>query len=135
MTIAMACALAVVLQGAMPIGTIVRDNMSNVEEPRQTVARTQAEWTALWRAHAGDQPAPKVDFGTHLVAAVFLGSRSTAGYSVEIIRAAVDGRTMTLEWRERRPDRDSILAQVITSPAHLATIPKFGGEIVFKKVD
>ena len=37
------------------IETIVRDNMSNVEDAKQAVARTPAEWAALWRLHAGDQ--------------------------------------------------------------------------------
>lgn len=122
------------LQGGTGFRTIAMDSMSNIDEPRQATARTPQEWTALWRAHAGEQPAPKVDFGKQFVAAVFLGSRSTAGYKAEITGTTVVGKTMTIEWREGRPAADSILAQVITSPAHLVTIPRFDGEIVFKKV-
>ena len=56
-----ALVLAIVLVTAMQSGpqaeleTIVRDNMSNVEDAKQVVARTPAEWAALWRRHAGDQ--------------------------------------------------------------------------------
>jgi hypothetical protein len=121
------------LQGGPGFRTLAMDSMSNIDESRQATARTPQEWTALWRAHAGDRPAPRVDFGTSIVAAVFLGSRSTAGYKAEITGITVAGKTMTIEWREGRPDRDSILAQVITSPAHLVAIPKFDGEIVFTK--
>ena len=37
----------------------------------------------------------------------------------------------------RKGDRSELLpvAQVITSPAHIATIPKFAGEIRFEKVE
>lgn len=122
------------LQGGTGFSTIAMDAISNVDEPRQAVARTPQEWKALWQAHAGDRPAPKVDLSKQFVAAVFLGSRSTAGYRVEITAIKVAGRTMTIEWREGRPAADSILAQVITSPAHLVAIPKFDGEIVFTKV-
>jgi hypothetical protein len=122
------------LQGGTGFRTVAMDSMSNIDEPRQAIARTAQEWTALWRAHAGERPAPKVDLAKQLVAAVFLGSRSTAGYKAEITGVKVEGTTMTIEWREGRPATDSILAQVITSPAHLVAIPRFDGEIVFKKV-
>ena len=120
---------------APSIQTIVTEAMSQVESPKQAVARTAAEWTKLWREHAGETAAPKVDFGSRTVVAVFLGTRNTAGYAVEMTGLRQDKGTLVVEWRERRPERDQISAQVITSPAHIATIPKFAGEIRFEKVD
>jgi L-ascorbate metabolism protein UlaG (beta-lactamase superfamily) len=49
--------LALVMMFTMqsaPIQTIATDAMSQIESPTQAVARTPAEWTALWRRHAGD---------------------------------------------------------------------------------
>jgi hypothetical protein len=120
---------------APSIQTIVTDAMSQVESPRQAVARTPAEWTTLWREHAGETAAPKVDFGSRTVVAVFLGTRNTAGYVVEITGLRQDKGALVVEWRERRPARDRVSAQVITSPAHIATIPKFAGDIRFEKVE
>ena len=132
---------AIVLMTAMQSGprteleTIVRDNMSNVEDAKQAVARTPAEWAALWRLHAGDQaPLPKIDFSTRTVVAVFLGTRPTAGYAVEVSGTKPVGKTLVVEWRERSPKPGAVSAQVLTSPSHLVSIPRFEGEIKFQKV-
>jgi hypothetical protein len=128
--------LVAALQSGLQMETIVRDNMSNVEETTQIVARTASEWAALWRLHAGDQaPAPKIDLAKRMVVAVFLGSRPSAGYAVEVGSATPAGQTLIVEWSEHRPTPGSLLAQVITSPAHLVSIPRFDGPITFRKVD
>ena len=115
--------------------TIATDMMSNIDQPRQAVARTPAEWAALWTQHAGDKPAPRVDLTASTVVAVFLGSRMSAGYAVEITGARREGDALIVQWAERSPGRGDITAQVITSPAQIVAIPKFAGEIRFKKVD
>jgi len=117
-----------------PFQTISRDMTSQVDRPRQTVARTPAEWLALWKLH-GSGDAPKVDFATHTVVAVFLGSRPTGGYSVEFVRAHEEKGVLVVQWRERRPDPGDMTAQILTSPMHAATIPKFAGEIRIDKVE
>lgn len=129
------CATIVLVSMMQPaaVDTIARDSMSGVGVARQAVARTHDEWSALWRQHAGGKPLPKVDFSTRTVVAVFLGSRPSAGYGVEITRTRLDGKTLIVEWREIAPGRDSLVAQVITSPAVLAAIPRFDGEIRFEK--
>jgi len=128
-------ALAITLQAGSPVQTIARDMMSQVDAPAQVVARTAAEWTTLWRRHSGEMAAPNVDFGTRAVVAVFLGTRPTAGFVVEITGVREQGGVLIVEWRETRPPGDAILAQMLTSPAHIASIPKFAGEIRFQKVE
>jgi hypothetical protein len=118
-----------------PLETIVTDSMSQIEMPKQVAARTPAEWTALWRQHGGDGAAPRVDFGTRMVVAVFLGTKSSAGHAVEITGTRQDKGALIVEWRERRPEPGMVSAQVITSPAHIASIPKFAGEVRFSKVE
>jgi hypothetical protein len=129
---------AMVLMMALQAGgieTIVRDNQSNVEDAKQAVARTPAEWAALWRLHAGDQAAPKIDFTKRTVVAVFLGTRPSAGYAVEVSGTKPAGKTLIVEWSEQTPKPGNVSAQVITSPSHLVSIPKFEGEITFRKVE
>ena len=74
------------MQAAVPsqIRVISREMMSMVEEPKQAVARTAAEWAGLWRQHAGDKPLPVVDFGSRTVVAVVLGTRSSAGFAAGV---------------------------------------------------
>lgn len=128
--------VATAMQAAAPspVQIVSRSAMSMVEEPRQAIARSADEWAALWRQHAGEQPRPKVDLGTRTVVAVFLGTRSSAGYAVEITGIRQAGGVMIVEWRERRPEPGLVTAQVLTSPAVIATVPKFAGEIKFEKV-
>jgi hypothetical protein len=131
--------LAAALIQAAPGGvhTLAVNPMSNVQEPRQVVARTAAEWAALWQAHAGGNTlAPAVDFNTHSVVAVFLGTRPSPGYFVTIVGTRVDGAVLVVQWSERRPVRGDVSsAAVLTSPAVLASVPKPAGEIRFEKVD
>lgn len=116
-----------------PIQTVARDMMSGIEEPREAVARTAEEWAALWRQHAGQKPAPRVDFATHTVIAVFLGTRPSSGYAVEIVGTRAEGAGLVVQWSERRPEPDTMTAQVLTSPAHIVTVPKVIGPVRFEK--
>ncbi|MGH3369203.1 MAG: hypothetical protein ACRDPR_04320, partial [Nocardioidaceae bacterium] len=61
---------------------------------REVTIRSAAEWQALWKEHdGGDLPA--VDFAHSMVVGVFLGSRPTAGYAVEISAVLEEaGRTV-----------------------------------------
>ncbi len=130
----LATAIAVAISMQTGIETVARDTMSGIDSPRQAVARNDKEFAALWQAHAGPAtPAPKVDFAKRTVVAVFLGSRPTAGFGVEVTGTRQDGKALVVTWRESAPDRDSVSAQVLTAPAHLASIPKFDGEIRFEK--
>ena len=41
--------------------TIAEGQQSNIEDAREVVVRSAAEWKMLWQQHAPDQPMPKVD--------------------------------------------------------------------------
>ena len=69
-----------------------------------------------------------------MVVGVFLGSRPTAGYSVEIVRTTEQPDGLVVEYREGSPARDMMTAQVITTPYHLVAVPKRTGEVKFEKV-
>ncbi len=134
MTAIMGILLAAFLQSPVPaVDTVARDNSSGIEDAREAVARSAAEWAKLWREHAGSQPAPPVDFATRTVVAVFLGTRPSAGYAVEITGTRVDGADLVIQWSERRPEKGMVAAQVLTSPSHIVTVPKVAGSIRFEK--
>ena len=136
--LALALATAALQSGG--VETIAKDRMSSVDEAGFAVAFNQAEWGALWRKHAGshvpDKPLPKIDLTTRTVVAIFLGSRPTAGYDIEILGTEREGATVTVQWAEVRPKERLLLAQVLTSPALIASIPKGEGvvNIGFRKV-
>ena len=123
---------AAFLQAAAPsakVETVHRDGSSGIEDARQVVVRTAGEWTKLWREHGGNQPEPRIDFATRTVIAIFLGTRPSAGYAVEIVGTRADGAGLVVEWREGKPERGMVAAQIMTAPAHIVSVPKVSGPI------
>ena len=116
------------------LNTVAQGAMSNIEEPRQAVVRTAAEWQALWKQHASEGTPPSVDFNQSTVVAVFLGSRPTTGFAVEITAAKTEGTRTMVEYLERQPPRDALVAQVLTSPFHIVRLPRTAGAVEFRRL-
>jgi len=115
--------------------TVEKGDMSFADSMLQVVARTDAEWAAVWRQHAANRPVPPIDFSREMVVGIFLGSRPTAGYRVEIVGARVEQATLVVQYRETRPGRGDVTAQVVTSPYHLVALPPHPGTVRFEKVE
>lgn len=115
--------------------TIAADQMSAIDSARQVVARTAAEFDTLWKAHAPGRPAPSVDFSKNMVIGVFLGSRPSSGFGVEIVSVQREGDALVVRYTERRPGRDTMSAQIMTAPAQLVVVPRFDGQVRFQRVE
>ncbi len=120
---------------AMAMKTIDKGSQTHVDEPREVTVRSAEELTKLWRVHAPERPLPVVDFARDMVVGVFLGSRPTAGYGVEIVSAGEDQGALVVRYRTSRPARDAITAQVLTMPYQLVAVPRRAGDVRFEKVD
>ena len=118
--------VAAVLQATVPVRSLDKGPMSQVDGARQAVARSSTEWDALWRQHAGDRARPAVDFSKDMAVAVFLGTRSSSGFSVEIVGAREEGPALVVMYRESRPQPGTVAAQVLTAPYHIVAVPKHG---------
>jgi hypothetical protein len=118
-----------------PLRTIDQGTSSNIDDVRTVAIRDQAEWAALWRAHAAGKPIPAVDWSQEMVVGVFLGTRPSAGFRVEIVGYREEGGRVVAGYRETRPSRDAIAAQILTSPYALAAIPRRAGDVVLQKID
>lgn len=136
MTMLMAFLLAVLMQpGGAPLRQLDKGDQSNVDDARQTVARTSDEYNTLWRLHAPDRPQPKVDFAKEMVVAVFMGSRPTAGFAIEILGTRDEAGTLVVQYRETRPARGMITAQVITSAYHIVAISSRPATVRFERIE
>ena len=120
-------------QGPAAVPTVAQGASSGVEEPAQVVVRSPAEWETLWKSHAGPQAAPAVDFSTSMVAAVFLGTRPTGGYRVEIVGTRLENDQLIIEYIERPPGAGALVTQILTSPFHIVKLPRFNGPIRFRR--
>jgi hypothetical protein len=135
-TIAMsALLLSVFLQAGVPppLRSVEKGVDSVVDVPRQVIARDGSEWTSVWNAHAPDRPAPVIDFSREMVVGVFMGTRPTAGFAVEIVGYRDSGTGVTVEYRETSPDRGTLTAQILVSPYHLVAIPRRPGKVSFER--
>ena len=136
--------VAILMQGGVPpVRSLDKGAQSGVSVPREATVRDADEWATLWRAHASGRPRPEVDFSREMVVGVFVGSRPTAGFAVEVVgvrdagpKAGLNdaGNETIVQYRETVPARDAITAQMITSPYHLVAIPKRAGTVRFEKV-
>ena len=113
------------------ITTIAQGDGSRIVEARQVVVRTQEEWRALWAAHAGPSQPPPVDFTEWLVAAVFAGERAVPGFQIEVVGSRREGMALALLIEERRPAWDTVAAQVLVTPFHIVSLPRYEGEVRF----
>ncbi len=131
--------VAVFLQAAAPsMRTVGKGPASAIEEARQVVVRTPAEWTALWQTHTGGRSGsepPALDFSREMVLGVFSGSRPTGGYGVEIVRTVAANGRLLVEFVESSPGASTIAAQVVTAPFHLVAVPRMDGAVQFTRVD
>src|SRR5262245_3242198 len=114
--------------------SVDKEPMSGIDTARQVTVRGATDFATLWKSHAADRKMPDVDFNGSMVVGIFLGSRPTAGFGVEIVSAQAEGGALVVKYREARPGRDAISAQVITAPFHLVAVPKFEGTVRFEKL-
>jgi hypothetical protein len=138
--IALAAALVAAMLQTPPAGpagakTLEQGAQSNVDEARQVVVRTDAEWARLWQEHGRERKRPAVDFVTDMVLGVFMGSRPTAGFRVEILSATSHEGKLVVRYQEITPGRGAMVAQIITSAYHLVVVPKVSGEVTFEKAE
>jgi protease stability complex PrcB-like protein len=115
--------------------TIDRGAHSNIDSSRQAVARTPAEWNALWKAHEFNRAAPAVDFAHEMVVGVFMGSRPTAGFTVEIVGTEMRDGALVVRYRETAPSGGAVTAQILTSPFHLVAVPRAAGAVTFERIE
>jgi hypothetical protein len=114
--------------------TIDKGEHSNLDDAAQVVAKSPQEWQELWQKHTPDRPRPAVDFSKEMVVGLFLGSRPTSGYMLEIVSATQSDGTLVVRYRESVPSRGTMTAQVLTSPYHIVAVPFFPGGVKFEKM-
>jgi hypothetical protein len=125
-------AIAAIVSAQTPsFASLVKGNMSEQQLGRQVTVRTAAEWKALWKDHAPAMKMPDVDFSKNMVVGIFLGSKPSEGYDVEIVGVREEGTDLVVEYVEKQPGRGTLAAQILTEPFHLVTVPRRAGTVRF----
>jgi uncharacterized membrane protein len=112
--------------------TLAKGDASGIQDAERTIIRDPETWHALWSAHAGaGASAPDVDFSTRMVAAAFAGERPMPGYALEILEPRREGGSLVVAVNEAPPPRGMAAAQIIITPFHIVTMPRFDGDVRF----
>ena len=110
--------------------SVEQGDQSRIDKAEVRVARDMAAWQTLYAQHdPTTRTPPQVDFTQEGVVGVFLGFRSTGGYSVEVTRLERIGNAFYLTSEERRPSGPA--PSVITAPYHLVAIEGLGQASVY----
>lgn len=75
------------------------------------------------------------DFTQKRILGLFAGPKPTAGYAIKIQSVVEDNCQIIVEYFEKEPHKEDIVAQVITYPADYVVLPKSSKPIFFKKVN
>lgn len=90
------------------------------DAPSFELATSEAQLENLWRRAYGAMltppPTPEVDFGRESVAAVFLGTRTSGGYGVEVHNVTLEGADAYLDVAVTEPAPGTLTTQALTNP-------------------
>ena len=73
-------------------------------------------WSRAYGTMTSPPPVPSVDFSRSSVAAVFLGTRSSGGYSVDVQNVAVENGEVYLDVAVTEPAPGTLTTQALTNP-------------------
>lgn len=126
--------------GGTPALVVWRDldagQMSQVATARQAVARTAAEYEALWFDHRGTVPPnqgkPPVNFTTEMVVAVFVGTRVSSGHSAVVTDVTGDDTGIVVTHEERTLGANCPAGlPVVISPYAFVAVTRINGSVAF----
>lgn len=114
--------------------TIAKGDASGQQLAKQVTVRSAAEWKALWKEHSPTDKMPEVDFTKNMVVGIFLGSKPSAGWGVEIVNVRMENAELVVEYVQTQPAKGTMTAQILTEPFHLAAVPAHAGTVRFVQV-
>lgn len=117
--------------------TLKQGVMSGINKKEEHLVTEGKQWGNLWgRIHSNETPVPNmpsVNFSINQVLAVFMGSKNTGGYGIEIKQVVDTGKQIVAVVTEITPPEGSITTQAITQPYHIIKIENPEGKpVVFK---
>lgn len=96
------------------------------EGHRYALATGQSQLTSLWNKSQGTRlspaPVPDVDFRRDTVLGIFLGTKPTGGYGVEVRDITVEGDAIYASIEITEPAPDAITTQALTHPWTMVSI-------------
>ncbi|MBI4057548.1 MAG: protease complex subunit PrcB family protein [Elusimicrobia bacterium] len=106
----------------------------NQEQASARIVENESQWRDLWYILQNQRVEPKIDFNKYFVAAVFLGSRPTGGYSIQFLEPKSEKDKTIVQYRVKAPGNGSFVIQALTQPYAIRLIPKPNTKIELREV-
>ena len=123
-----------VAHSEVPMEKVATGERSGIAEARTVVVRDEAAWQALWNEAATRNPLPKIDFAKRMLVGVFLGTRPTSGFSVQVVDVRSEQDVLVVTYSEHRPSPRAMVRQVLTAPFVIVSVPSNAGRVRFEAV-
>ncbi len=108
----------VVAQGSQAAG---------VDGPEYRLLATRDDLVEAWNQAHGSSltvpPLPSVDFARETLVAVFLGTKPTGGYGLDVESVTLEGGDLYVDVVETQPAADAITTQALTNPWLVLRVP------------
>ncbi|MCW4052717.1 MAG: protease complex subunit PrcB family protein [Candidatus Bathyarchaeota archaeon] len=110
-------------------------DQSGYVEETFLVARTEAEWIAIWEKHAlfdmSSVPYPEILFSEKMVVCAFMGRCPTTGYSISIEEIWLEADNVRVELAKHNPRNQSLVGQMLTHPYVIASLKNTDAPVIF----
>ena len=122
---------------SIPFSVILQGEHSNVDKQKNIIITNNEELSSFYSkinmTRTPDFPVPKVNFKKNIVLGLFMGTKTTGGYSIEIDKIESYKNEIIVFYKEKSPK--GMATMVITQPCLIVSIPKKDLPIRFKKVE
>ena len=106
---------------------------NNITKEDNLIIRSQAElekiYTTINKTRRPGYSVPKIDFSKEIVIALFMGSKTSGGYSIKIDHIDFKPEETLVNIIKSKPS--GMATSVMTQPFYIAKIPKMAKKIVF----
>lgn len=107
--------------------------VSGIEEKSEWLIRTDEEWKSFWRKHKSTETpptqAPRVNFKSEMVIAVFAGTKPSGGYTAKVAHVTRSDESITVDAVLNKPKPGSMNSQMMTQPYDIVKCRQFPGKL------
>lgn len=115
--------------------TVARGYFSGITSSGYYVIDDQENWTNLWNQHQSirtpQDPLPEVNFSESIIVAVFMGTRVTGGFEIEVKSVQPSDNLLVVKVESTRPGLHCIVVFVLTQPYHIIKLDRTDRQIFF----
>lgn len=108
--------------------TLQKGAYSGVSERMAVVLTDEQAWRNHWQQHAARvvpvPPAPAIDFSKESVLVVYMGEKTSGGYSIEVTGVQKENGRLAVSVRQTSPGPGTMTTMALTQPFHMVRIPK-----------